>query len=270
MSDEQIIYDGYQWREWVQDRGGGWDWAMWEQIQGLANKNGFEYKKELTSNDIFNDPKIPMGLIGNKFQSQIDNSITSYRNNNNKTQMTKFLNTEAGQAFTKLSQRQLWGNVIWDKNEKVNPTSSLRQIGHYKPYSGLQDLKNAKSFEDALNTEVTLYRGVAKNYQEGSIKLQLTSFTTSATIAKVFAEGYLSSINIPGTGKVITMKVPLKDIKGFINPDGEYEVLLRISKTKKSVEEDNLLEDDWLNFLHNYFRSKKISGLSKLFNPKEL
>ena len=109
ISDEKIIYDGYQWREWAHDRNNGWDWAMWEQIQGLANKNGFEYKKELTNEDIFNNPKISVHLLGNKFNSAIDDATTNYRNSNNKVNMQKFLNTEAGNAFTKLSQRTLRG-----------------------------------------------------------------------------------------------------------------------------------------------------------------
>jgi hypothetical protein len=260
MTDEEILYDGYRWREFVKRLpDSSWDWAVWEQIQQLAQEKGFEYKENLTEEDIFNDPKMPMDDLEREIP-KANEETTNYRNNNNKNKIISYLKTPEGEKYTKISQRKIWGLVSSNEGKEIiSHKSGLGATSHfesYSPFKGMENLLKAKSFEEALNTNITVYRGITDNYV--TVKSNLTSYTTCPEIAKLFAEGYFHNYNSPGTGKVITREVKLKDIKGFINNDGEYEVLLNIPK-KEQIVSDGIKnqEEDWLNFLHK-FKNKQV------------
>jgi len=229
MSDKDLVYEGYRWRYFAhRPNASGWDWAMWEEIQKVAKSMDFEYIKNITNDDVFNDPYIDIMLLSKDYgraRDAADAVITDYRNVNNKTKLNTFLKSDEGKLFTELSQRQLWESVVRNNGEQIQQTGYEAAHNRMKidPFPGMQDLLHAKTFEEAKNTLVTVYRGV---HYEKDINTQIKSYTSSPQIAKLFAEGYYESYNEPGTGTVYTRNVRFGDILAYINPDGEYEIIL--------------------------------------------
>jgi hypothetical protein len=245
---EQIARDGYQWRNWAHNNkheGSGWDWAMWEESQKIANKVDYEYKDVLTAQDILDDPLLDADLLTMTSEDYrqatniADTVITNRRNNNTQAELSKFLDTPQGELYKNYSLRTLWGDVVNNGVKPVSPEfrgfGALRHFQTFNPYKGMGELLKASTFAEALNTPVTLYRGVTK-YDDPSRLNLMNSYTTCPEVAKLFAEGYASSYNDPNTGTVLERTVKFGDIAAYINPDGEFEVILPKKSLKVTKE----------------------------------
>ena len=236
MSKLDIVRTGYRWRNFAHLHGDyGWDWAMWEKMQELASEIGYEYKNPLTISDVLNDPTLDSSLLEDidesyhKANVTADKIITSRRNVNNERELHTFLNSELGKLYRTMSLRKLWGEVVANNQSEISPEGSFGADRHFKkyfPYPGMLRLLEAKNFNDALNTEVTIYRGIIEGVGDYVPNSKLVSFTTSKDIAKLFAEGFYHSYNKPNTGRIIEKNIKFGDILAYINPDNEYEIIL--------------------------------------------
>lgn len=242
---EEIIRDGYKWRAWCRDTERGekhgqawaWDWAVWEQIQLLAQKHGYEYKDNLTEEDIFNDPFLPEptsvlcdGPRQRAYQRAdytADNQLTDYRNHNRARVLVKFLRSDDGLLWKRMVLRDLWRRVIRNQGKRIKgyTLGATRHFKEYAPFPGMQKLREATTWEEAMATEVTVYRGVYGE-DENPGKNPVLSYTTSPQLARLFAEGYLHSSNNPGKGRVFKRTVLFGDLLGFYDTDSEHEVFL--------------------------------------------
>jgi len=243
---ESIIKDGYLWRKRaktidVAKHARAWDWAVWEQIQALAKEHGYEYKDTLTAEDVFNDPMLPdpeRVLDDPQYQraeDASDNPITAYRNTNKAHPLLKFLKSKDGVVWHGMSLRKLWcgAKLAGGRTFSRGSFGADRHFETFDPFPGMTGLLGAKTWEQALDTEVTVYRGVIDpKHGENLAGKPVVSYTTSPQIARLFAEGYFYNYNKPGQGKVYERKVKFGDILGYLNPDGEYEILLTPPKRK--------------------------------------
>lgn len=214
-SDEEIIMEGYQWRKWAHEKNTPWDWAVWEEIQRLANLYGYKYKDKLTEKDILDNPFLPDvdKLLGDELES--DDVITDYRNRNNKHQLFKFIKSENGKRWRVRSLRDLWKQI------KIMPKDKVLEF-----YPDFIKLKYAKSWDEAINIEVTVYRGILGK-KEDAYKAPIISYTTCPKVAEKFARGYLYSYDKGSdAGIVVKRKSKFEDLLGYLNPDGENEVIL--------------------------------------------
>jgi len=232
-SVDSIVKNGYFWRESARNSNSSWDWAVWEETRKLADSVGYKYKDSLSDQEILDDPVFESRLLSDKYKtalSKADTAYTDYRNYNDKNKLYKFVNSDEGKLANEAELHELWGSVIEQGNVLVKP-SNLMAVHALRNkialYPGMQGLRNARTFQEALNTEVTLYRGEADYYGKASkISGKLTSYTTSPQIARLFAEGFYSSINMPNTGTIVRRKVRFGDILAYINNDGEFEAIL--------------------------------------------
>src|SRR4030042_1685328 len=230
-SDEQILWEGYQWRSWAHSKihgKSGWDWAMWEEIQRFAKQKGFVYKDRLTKQDLLDNPVIPdtENILG-KFSNIADDISTNWRNRANRNQMWNFIKSPEGQNWSITSKREIWGHVKAMKDEDIG-----------KNYPGLIGLKNVNSWEEALNTEIDVYRGIS--LKEGEVEKPYSQYFISYTVvpamADKFARGFYYSYDAgEGKGIVVKRRIKFGDILGFVNNDGENEVLVRPPKSGQHV-----------------------------------
>ncbi len=240
QSELDLAHSAYRWRHFVNmhGRNSAWDWAMYEATQEVAAKIGYPIKAQLTDANIFDDPLIDMECLSERWHiadSYSDQAVTDFRNHNRDTAFGAFLASEAGRDWTTLTQRKLWGMVVQDNNQprKGRMLGAPRHFDSFLPFPGAQALKQAHSWAEALETEITIYRG-----QENAdpARGKLVSYTTSPQVARLFAEGYYHSYNKPGQGVVLERQVKLKDILAYLNPDGEYEVILPSAAEGTKVE----------------------------------
>jgi len=222
MSKEEIISDGYQWRHWAHSRTHGqnaWDWAMWEEIQKLAQKEGYQYKDKLTEQDLLDNPMIPdyEDVLGKEIVT--DEVTTGWRNYPDPRVMLKFINSLEGKAWKVRSLRQIWAMV---KTISENDTM--------KTFPGLVGLRSAKNWEEALNTDIQVYRGIPEE-KEKPTERNFISYTTVPAVADKFARGYYYSYDKgEGTGIVVKRTIKFGEILGFVNNDAENEVLVKPPK----------------------------------------
>lgn len=241
-SPEQIHFDGYKWRNWVhgKEANSGWSWAMWEQIQILSAKNNFVYKEKLEEQDFINKPNIDIqkyfelinpdwiNIVG-----QANNIILKRRIHNTQSPLLNFLRTPEGILYKRYCQRILWGEATRNHGKKLTKTivGATSNCIEFSPFDGMTSLFDIETFEDALDTEITVYRGVEFDEKPERVKkARIESWTTCPEVARLFAEGYYHSINIPGQGKVFKRLITLREIMIYINLDGEYEVILKPQK----------------------------------------
>ena len=257
-SDADIARDGYKWRFWahrdsISNRHIAWEWAMWEQIQGVAEKQGYKYKKVLTAKDVFDDPDMDPENLAYAYDKRVrdkwarvdhyaDEYGTNWRNDvSSRDSMDEWLNTEDGKAHSDYSIKQLWYNARKVGTDYVpggKGYGASRHFDKYRPFAGLEELANAKNFEEAKNATVELYRGVEREeYATEDRRVPFISYTTSPEIAKLFAEGYAHSYNKPGQGMVVKRRIKAKDMLAFINNDGELEVLVKPPKANVKEKE---------------------------------
>jgi len=237
MTAEQIYYDGFKWRDWVRSSpASGWNWAMWEQCQMIAASIGKSYPEKLDEQELFDNPNIDINLYGcanpdyNRIGLLADDVMTDRRNRNIETKLARFLSSKDGKLFTKVSLRKLWAAVVHNGCTECSGKGTWGATGNlasYNPFAEMKELLSAKSFAEALETEITVYRGVHSPERVFGSPRKLESWSTCPEVAKLFAEGYFYSYNKPGAGKVFERKIKFKEIKAFINPDGEYEVILK-------------------------------------------
>lgn len=237
-SDEQILWEGYQWRKWAhskQSGESGWNWAMWEEIQRFAKQKGFTYKEKLTKQEILDNPMIPdVDELLDGFGAIADEVTTNWRNRANRSQMWRFINSPEGKNWSITSRRELWGQV------KAISEDDIR-----KNYPGLIGLRRANSWNEALNTEVEVYRGIPLYYTsagppEGGEKpytgRKFVSYTVVPAMADKFARGYYHSYDAgEGKGIVVKRRIRFGDILGFVNNDGENEVLVKPPKKEEHI-----------------------------------
>lgn len=225
FTDEEIAYDGYRWREHVRlNPTDGWDWAMWEQSQLIALSIGMTYK-DLSDKLFFDHPKFPHDLlhfvnpIFREIEETADNSIIfDFKKHNVKTELIQFLQSENGKIYTKISQRHLWEEVV---DRGSSPIDS-----DYYPLMGMSSLLSCKNFDEALESEVTVYRGIEDGECPKYVKrAEIESWTVSRKMATYFAEGYYNSCNNPGTGTVLEKKIKFKEIMAFFK--SELEIILK-------------------------------------------
>lgn len=233
MTEEEIIRNGYFWRKIAQEYNQTWDWAVWNEIHNLAESRGYKYKDELTDEDILNDPLMDEELLlSDKYQRAMlsaDTVYTNYRNYNDKDKLYRYINSKDGQLAREISLHKLWRSVVENGGKLVTPSSLMAVHALRKKialFPGMQKLRDAKTFQEALDTDIVVYRGKADFYGNRPTIGKLISYTTSPQIARLFAEGFYASINKPGTGAILKRTVKLRDIFAFINNDGEYEVVL--------------------------------------------
>jgi hypothetical protein len=271
-SVDTIIREGYKWREWAHNETGNdaWNWAMWEEIQKLAKKYGYEYKNVLTAEDVMNDLNFDASMLlnidekYNRANEIADQIITNRRNFNTESELAKFLQSEYGQLYKNYSLRELWGNVVRTGVDPIALTQrsfgALRHFDTASLYAGMGGLLSAKTFEEALNTPITVYRGVTDLIENPNSFRGLVSFTTSPEIAKLFAEGYADSYNKPGTGTVISRTVNFGDISVYINPDSEFEVVIPSTILNRHKEFEILKGGEGSGFFGHAGRLGKVGG----------
>jgi hypothetical protein len=242
MEPEEICYEGYRLRASARNASDSWCWALWEAVQRFAASRGFSYKDDVTEEDVFADPAMPEpeGIIGDdkvRERWQVaahtaDSWLTDYRNSNNAKALLDFFGTESGGMWRRHCQRDLWNLARGSGGETVSVGKrgfgAERHFDDYRPFAEPGGLKGANTWEEALDAEFTVYRGVVKGDEaENARRKPVVSYTTSPEIARLFAEGYYHSYNVPGQGKVYQRTCRLRDVLSYLNPDGELEVLLR-------------------------------------------
>ena len=226
MTDEQIAYQGYYWLGCVRNTPDvGWDWAMWEQCQMMAAKIGLRYSEELTEQELFDNPKIPFELThclvnDRQFLKIIEEAqpfVHKLKRDNKKWGLYRFLQTPNGKIYTRICQRMLWGEAFHHLYYKTDKS---------RYFSGMSALLNAKNFKEALETEITVYRGIIDEECPEQVKrARIESWTASKKMARLFAEGLYFNYNKPGTGTVLEKTIKLKDVLAFV--DDELEIILR-------------------------------------------
>ena len=118
-TDEEMIYRGYQWREWALKGKQPWDNAMWGEIKKIADQIGYKYKDILTAEDLLNNPLLPdiKDIFGSSIES--DNAITNWRNRGKKEPMWRFINSPQGKRWKIRSLRELWQKIRVLSQDKV-------------------------------------------------------------------------------------------------------------------------------------------------------
>lgn len=239
MSDEEIIKEGYQWRKWAHLNENPWDWAVWEEIQKLAQKYGYTFKEtQYTREELLDDPLLPDvdDVLGGYLDA--DDPVTNWRNTSRMKPMNTFIESRKGREWKDRSLRDLWKHI------KTLPEDKAKEY-----YPGLLKLREAKSWDEAMNTEIEVLRGVFRQGDKDSDR-PFVSYTTSPYIAEKFSRGYYHSFDAgPNAGNIIKRTVKFGEALGYLNPDGENEILLRPIKgykPPKMTDEDEAEEDkEW-------------------------
>lgn len=205
----------------------------------VAASIGYTYKDKLSAQEIFDNPRIDSDLleladpIYRGIDDLADAIITDRRNRNIHSKLVSFLRSNKGKIFTRVSQRRLWVLVVKNGYRPVNtPTfGATRHFPEVNPFLGMGGLLKARRFEEALSTEVAVYRGIEEGASPTWVgQREIESWTTCREVAVLFAEGYYNHTIRPGSVTVLERKIKFGEILAFINPDDEYEIILRPEK----------------------------------------
>lgn len=239
MSDEEIIKDGYKWRKWAKLNNSAWDWAVWEEIQKLAQRHGYTFKEtQYTKDELLDDPLLPDvdEVLGGYLDA--DDAVTNWRNNSRMKPMDTFIRSKRGGEWRIRSLRDLWKHV------KTLPEDKAKEF-----YPGLMKLRKAKTWAEAMDTDIEVLRGEFRQGHNDNDR-PFVSYTTSPYIAEKFSRGYYHSFDAgPNAGDIIKRTVKFGEALGYLNPDGENEILLRPiggGKPAQATDEDDAEEDkEW-------------------------
>jgi len=239
MTDEEIIKDGYKWRKWAHLNNDSWNWAVWEEIQKLAHQHGYTFRDtQYTRDELLDDPLLPDidEVLGDYLDA--DDAVTNWRNTSRMKPMETFMESRRGREWRVRSLRDLWKHV------KTLPEDKAKEY-----YPGLMKLREAHNWDEAMDTEIEVLRGV---FRQGRVDEDrpFVSYTTSPYIADKFSRGYYHSFDAgPNKGEIIKRTVKFGEALGYLNPDGENEILLRPIKGWKPsqmTDEDEAEEDkEW-------------------------